>query len=107
MSRRTSTAGLGLVITVTIGALGYQSRASSSSTATSRWPDRARPDDSTILADDVPGVANLDPALLDAVRRATSHAARWMATPETSAYSSGDAIDLARSDATFDPRMRR
>lgn len=91
--------------------------------------DGAVPDGTTVW-DDVPAVARLDPALLDAVRRAADaaendgvhlrvnsgwrsasyqarlldeavaeygsreKAERWVATPETSAHVSGDAIDL-------------
>jgi hypothetical protein len=96
--------------------------------------DGAVPEDTTVF-DDVPAVARLDPALLAAVRRATTaaaadgvemvvnsgwrsaayqqrlleeavddhgsreEAARWVATPETSAHVSGDAIDLGPSKA--------
>ncbi len=75
-------------------ALGYQS-ASSSSTATSPIDvprsehrglrsehrgapgesDTAVPDGATVLDDETPGVANLDPALLDALRQAATDAA--------------------------------
>ena len=84
----------------------------------------------------IPGVANLDPALLGALRRAATdaaddgveffvdsgwrspayqerllreavseygseeEAARWVATPDTSAHVSGDAVDIGPSDAT-------
>ena len=84
----------------------------------------------------MPGVANLKPALLAALRRAATdaavngvrflvdsgwrspeyqeqlrreavlkygsdeEAARWVATPSTSAHVSGDAVDIGRSDAT-------
>jgi LAS superfamily LD-carboxypeptidase LdcB len=84
----------------------------------------------------VPGVANLGPALLGALRQAATdaandgvvfhvdsgwrspeyqsqllreavseygsaeEAARWVATAETSAHVSGDAVDIGRSDAT-------
>ena len=97
--------------------------------------DGAVPDGTTVFADGVPGVANLDPALLDALRRAAtdaaaggvgflvdsgwrspayqehllreavqkygseSEAARWVATPETSAHVSGDAVDIGPSAA--------
>jgi hypothetical protein len=86
--------------------------------------------------DDRPGVARLDPALLGALRRAATEAARhgievyvdsgwrsaryqerllheaiakygsakeaarWVATPRTSAHVSGGAVDLGRDDAT-------
>jgi hypothetical protein len=94
----------------------------------------AVPDGTTVFDERVPGVADLDPALLDALRRAAAYAAddgvrflvdsgwrspayqerlldeaiarygsraaaaRWVATPATSAHVSGDAIDLG-SDA--------
>lgn len=89
----------------------------------------------TAFDDGYPGVANLDPALLAAVREATSdaedtgirllltsgwrsaayqgellresvaeygseeEAARWVATPETSAHVSGDAVDVGPAEA--------
>jgi hypothetical protein len=89
--------------------------------------DGAIPDGTTVFDDDVPGVANLDRALLDALRRAArdagvefvvdsgwrsrryqahllrdavarygseAEAARWVATPSTSAHVSGDAVDV-------------
>ncbi|RHW26427.1 peptidase M15 [Nocardioides immobilis] len=98
--------------------------------------DGAVPDGTSVFDDDVPAVANLDPALLDAVREAAAdaatigvqlvvnsgwrsadyqeqllreavseygseeEAARWVASPETSAHVSGDAIDLGPSAAT-------
>jgi hypothetical protein len=89
----------------------------------------AVPAGTTVFDDDVPGVANLDPDLLRALRRAAAdapgielvvdsgwrspeyqarllreavaeygseaEAARWVATPETSAHVSGDAVDIA------------
>ncbi len=142
-------AGLLVVIAAIIGALGYQSLAPSSSTAASPIEalrgehrgalgeaDGAVPAGTTIFDDELPGVANLDPALLAALRRAATDAAddevelfvesgwrspkyqeellreavtqygsaqdaaRWVATPNTSAHVSGDAVDIARSDAT-------
>lgn len=90
----------------------------------------------TAWDDGSPEVANLDPALLDAVRSAAAdaesegirfninsgwrspeqqqrlldeavaqygslaEAARWVATPETSAHVSGDAVDIGPTDAT-------
>jgi zinc D-Ala-D-Ala carboxypeptidase len=146
-----------LVVIAAIGAaLGYQLLASSSSTATSpidvpRGEHRglrsehrgllgevesAVPDGATIFDDESPGVANLDPDLLGALRQAATdapddgvefvvdsgwrspeyqsqllreaiskygseaEAARWVATPETSAHVSGDAVDIGPSDAT-------
>ncbi|HTK23797.1 MAG TPA: M15 family metallopeptidase [Gaiella sp.] len=98
--------------------------------------DGAVPSGTTVFADEVPGVANLDPALLGALRRAAVDAAvdgvalfvdsgwrspayqqhllreavseygseqeavRWVATPNTSAHVSGDAVDIGHSDAT-------
>jgi len=87
--------GLLVVIAAIAAALGYQSLASSSSTAASpidvlssehrglpgehRGPlgeaDGAVPDGVTVFDDGIPGVANLDPALLGAVRQAATHAA--------------------------------
>jgi zinc D-Ala-D-Ala carboxypeptidase len=101
-----------------------------------REDDGAVPDGTTVFDDGVPGVANLDAALLGALRQAATHAAydgveffvdsgwrsaeyqkrllqqailkygsreeagRWVATPNTSAHVSGDAVDIGRSDAT-------
>ena len=98
--------------------------------------DGAVPDGTTVFDDGVPGVANLDPALLGALRRAATdaaddgvefyvdsgwrspkyqeqlldeaiskygskqEAARWVATPNTSAHVSGDAVDIGHSNAT-------
>jgi hypothetical protein len=98
--------------------------------------DGAVPDHTTVFDDDVPGVANLRPALLRALRRAATDAAddgaelvvdsgwrspayqeqllrqavseygseqkaaRWVATPKTSAHVSGDAVDIGPSKAT-------
>ena len=130
-------AGLLVVIAAIIGALGYQSLAPSSSTAASPIEaDGAVPAGTTVFDDEVPGVANLDPALLTALRRAATdtaddgvvffvesdwrspeyqerlldeavakygsreEAARWVATPNSSAHVSGDAVDIAHSDAT-------
>ena len=95
-----------------------------------RLPDGVGVDD-----DEYPGIARLDPALLEALRRASAaaeddgvevtvtsgwrsaayqerlleeavstygsrrEAARWVATPETSAHVSGDAVDLGPSQA--------
>ena len=149
-------AGLLVVIAAIAAALGYQLPASSSSTAASpidvlrseprglRSEPRgvlgeaggAVPDGTTVFADEIPGVANLDPALLGALRQAATdaagdwveffvdsgwrspeyqeqllreavseygseeEAARWVATPNTSAHVSGDAVDIGPSDAT-------
>jgi hypothetical protein len=152
--RRIRAAGL-LVVIAAIAALGHQLLASSSSTAASpinvlrseprglRGEHRgalgeaggAVPDGTTVFADEIPGVANLDPDLLGALRRAATdaatdgvgffvdsgwrspeyqnqllreavseygseeEAARWVATPQTSAHVSGDAVDIGPSDA--------
>jgi len=101
-----------------------------------RGGDGALPDGATVF-DDLPGIANLDPALLGALRRAAAQAAhdgvefvvdsawrsaeyqrrllqqavvkygsdeeaaRWVATPTTSAHVSGEAVDLGRSAAAW------
>jgi zinc D-Ala-D-Ala carboxypeptidase len=85
--RRIRVAGLLVVIAALAAALGYQS-ASSSSTATSpidalRSDHRralgeahgAVPDGTTVFDNEVPGVANLDSALLGALRQAATDAA--------------------------------
>ncbi|HEV7750887.1 MAG TPA: M15 family metallopeptidase [Baekduia sp.] len=99
--------------------------------------DGAVPDGVTVFDDAVPGVAELDPALLGALRQAATdaeddgvafvvdsgwrspeyqerllqeaiaeygsaqEAARWVASPDTSAHVSGDAIDLGRDAAAW------
>jgi zinc D-Ala-D-Ala carboxypeptidase len=88
-------AGLLVVIAAIAAALGYQLLASSSSTAASPIDvlrgehrglrsehrgalgeaDGAVPDDTTVFDDEIPGVANLDPALLGALRQAATDAA--------------------------------
>jgi D-alanyl-D-alanine carboxypeptidase len=86
--RRIRVAGLLVVIAAIAAALGYQSLASSSSTAASPvdvlrsehrgapgQPDRSVPDRATVFDDDSPAVANLDPALLGALRQAATDAA--------------------------------
>jgi len=153
-------AGLLVVIAAIAAALSHQLPASSSPTAfspstapsrsTAESPvDRGRregrgalgeadgavPDGTTVFDHEVPGVANLDPALLGALRRAATDAAgdgvefyvdsgwrsreyqerllreaiakygseekatRWVATPNTSAHVSGDAVDIGPSSA--------
>jgi D-alanyl-D-alanine carboxypeptidase len=98
--------------------------------------DGAVPDGTTVFDAEIPGIANLDPALLGALRRAATaaaddrveffvnsgwrsakyqerllreaipkygsekEAARWVATPDTSAHVSGDAVDIGPFDAT-------
>jgi zinc D-Ala-D-Ala carboxypeptidase len=171
--RRLRVAGLLVVIAAIAAALGYQSLASSSSTATSPIDvprsehrglrsehrgapgepdgalvrpsehrgalgeaDGALPHGATVFDDDFPAVANLDPPLLGALRQAATdaaddgveffvdsgwrspeyqeqllreavskygsedEAARWVATPNTSAHVSGDAVDVGPFDAT-------
>jgi len=86
--RRIRVAGLLAVIAAIPAALGYQLLASSSSTAASPIhvlrserhgllgeADGAVPDGTTVFDDEVPGVANLDPDLLAALRRAAADAA--------------------------------
>jgi D-alanyl-D-alanine carboxypeptidase len=148
-------AGLLVVIAATASLLGRQLPASSSSTVASPIhalrgelrdlrrehrgalgeADGAVPDGTTVFDDGVPGVANLDPGLLGALRRAATDAAtggvafvvdsgwrsdayqqqllddaiskygseeeatRWVATPNTSAHVSGDAVDIGPSGA--------
>jgi zinc D-Ala-D-Ala carboxypeptidase len=158
-------AGLPLVIAAIAAVLGYELLASSSSTAESPTDalrsehrralgepdgalvlpsehrgalgvaDGAVPDGATVFDDEIPGVANLDPDLLGALRQAATdaaddgveffvesgwrspeyqeqllreavseygseaEAARWVATPETSAHVSGDAVDVGPDDA--------
>ncbi|HEV2901980.1 MAG TPA: M15 family metallopeptidase [Gaiellaceae bacterium] len=160
--RKIRLAGLLVVIAAIAAALGYQLLASSSSTAASpnvlrsehrglrsehrglriEHPgalgeaDGAVPDGTTVFDDEIPGVANLDPDLLGALRQAATdaaddgvefdvtsgwrspeyqdqllreaiseygseeEAARWVATAETSAHVSGDAVDIEHFDAT-------
>ncbi len=116
-----------VVTAAPIGVLVYQSLASPFSAAWSSDYDG--------LDHTHPSVANLDPALLDALRRAADdaandgvefvvnsgwrsraeqeqllraaiskyrsakEAARWVATPETSAHVSGDAVDIGPAKA--------
>jgi zinc D-Ala-D-Ala carboxypeptidase len=154
--RRIRVAGLLVVIAAIAAVLGYQSLAPSSSTAASPTDvprsehrglrsghpgalgeaDGAVPDGATVFDDEYPAVANLDRALIGALRRAATdaaddgveffvdsgwrspkyqerlldeaiskygseeEAARWVATPNTSAHVSGDAVDIGHSDAT-------
>ena len=158
-TRSTVLAALVIVSAALIGVLGYQSLAASSSSATSpiatetlaRAPhdslhgdhhgalgedDGLVPDGTTVFDGEFPAVANLDPALLGALRQAATdaaddgveffvdsgwrspeyqnqllreavseygseeEAARWVATAETSAHVSGDAVDIGPFDAT-------
>jgi len=90
--RRIRVAGLLVVVAAIAAALGYHLLATSSSTLSStdaspidvlRGEHRgalgeaggAVPDGTTVFDDEVPGVANLDPALLRALRRAATDAA--------------------------------
>jgi zinc D-Ala-D-Ala carboxypeptidase len=154
--RRIRVACLLVVIAAIGAALGYQSLASSSSPAASPIDvlrsehrglrsehrralgeaDSVVPDGATVFDDEIPGVANLDPDLLGALRQAATdaaydgvefvvdsgwrspeyqnqllreavstygseeEAARWVATAETSAHVSGDAVDIGPLDAT-------
>jgi D-alanyl-D-alanine carboxypeptidase len=139
--------GLGVLIAGIIGTLGHPSVSSSSSDTSFieelrgdhqgalGEADGVVPDGTTVFDEDVPAVANLDPALLGALRRAATDAAgdgveffvnsgwrsaeyqeelleeavskygteeaaaRWVATPHTSAHVSGDAVDIGHSDA--------
>jgi zinc D-Ala-D-Ala carboxypeptidase len=81
-------AGLLVVIAAIAAALGHQSLASSSSRAASPIDglgsehrgalgeaDGAVPDGTTVFDDEIPAVANLDPDLLGALRRAATDAA--------------------------------
>src|SRR6188472_975944 len=144
-----------LVVLAAIAVLGYEVLASSSPAASAPIEvvrsnlralgsghrgalgevDGAVPEGTTVFDDRLPGVANLDPALLGALRQAAAaaardgvevfvdsgwrspeyqeqlrrqavrkygseaEAARWVATPKTSAHVSGDAVDIGRSDA--------
>jgi hypothetical protein len=158
--------GLLVVIAAVAAILGYQLPASSSSTAPSSSTaaslidvlrskhrglrsehrglgggalgeaDGAVPDGVTVFDDEIPGVGNLAPALLGAIRQAAmdaaadgveffvdsgwrsaeyqnqllreavseygseEEAARWVATPDTSAHVSGDAVDIGPDEAT-------
>jgi len=147
--RRGRVVGLLVVIAAAAAGLGYRSLAPSSSTAASpthvpgienRGPlgvaDGAVPEGTTVFDDAIPGVANLDPDLLGALRQAATdaagygvefhvdsgwrspayqdqllqqavskygseeEAARWVATPNTSAHVSGDAVDAGPDDAS-------
>jgi zinc D-Ala-D-Ala carboxypeptidase len=97
-TRRIRAAGLLVAVAAVAAAVGHQSSASSTAPSSSiarpssapaspvdglrrerRGPlgeaDGAVPDGTTVFDDDVPGVAKLDPALLDALRRAATNAA--------------------------------
>jgi D-alanyl-D-alanine carboxypeptidase len=141
-------AGVLVVIAAIAAGLGHQLLASSSSPAALPnvlrsehrgalgEADGAVPDGTTVFDNEIPGVANLDPALLGALRHAATdaaddgvqfyvtsgwrspqyqsqlfreavseygseeEAARWVATRNTSAHLSGDAVDIGPFDAT-------
>jgi len=99
--------------------------------------DGVLPDDTSVFDDRFPGIANLDPALLAALRQAArdaavegvefvvnsgwrspeyqaellrkailehgseQEAARWVASPNTSAHVSGDAVDIGTPEAAL------
>jgi zinc D-Ala-D-Ala carboxypeptidase len=137
--------GLLVVIAAIIATLGHPS-VSSSATAFGDVllgdhqgavgeADGVVPDGASVFDDEIPAVANLDPSLLKALRRAATEAAedgvefqvnsgwrspeyqeqllreavseygsereaaRWVATPDTSAHVSGDAVDIGPFDA--------
>jgi D-alanyl-D-alanine carboxypeptidase len=141
--------GLLVVIAAIGAALGYELLAFSSWTAATPIDvlrsehrgvlgeaDGAVPNGTTVFDDEIPGVANLDPDLLAALRQAApdaaddgveffvdsgwrspeyqeqllheavsnydseEEAAQWVATPDTSAHVSGDAVDIGHFDAT-------
>jgi zinc D-Ala-D-Ala carboxypeptidase len=137
-------AGLLVVLAAFAAAFAYKSLALSSSTAAPPIDvvrgdalgeaGGAVPRGTTVFAEVVPGVANLNPALLDALRRAATdagipffvdsgwrsreyqarlfrdavseygseaEAARWVATPKTSAHVSGDAVDVGPDAAAW------
>jgi hypothetical protein len=86
--RKVRTAGLLVAIGAIGAALDYQSPASSSSTPASPVHvlrsehrralgevDGAVPDGTTVFDDEIPGVGNIDPALLGALRKAATDAA--------------------------------
>jgi hypothetical protein len=145
--RRRRVAALLVVLVATVAALAYRSPESMPSTSVLTIPrsedDHPRealgeaggaiPAGTTVFDDSVPGVANLDADLLDAVRRAATdagieflvdsgwrspayqeqlrdeavakygsvaEAARWVATPKTSAHVHGDAVDIGPTTAT-------
>jgi D-alanyl-D-alanine carboxypeptidase len=157
-ARRSPSTIVAALAVVGAALLGYQSLAAPSSSATSplvRQPradlphdplhrsqhgrldetDGVVPNGVTVFDDGYPAVANLDPALLEALRHAATdaagdgveievdsgwrspeyqerllrdaiseygseaEAARWVATPNTSAHVSGDAVDIGPVDA--------
>jgi D-alanyl-D-alanine carboxypeptidase len=150
---RPTAAGLVVVTAAIIGTLVYQSastwapafsevlRGDHGGTTTEAdgavtEDDGVLPNGVTVFDDQYPGVAHLDPDLLQALREAATdaaddgvelyvnsgwrspeyqkqllreavskygseeEAARWVATPDTSAHVSGDAVDIGSFDAT-------
>jgi hypothetical protein len=143
---RPAAVGLVVVTAAIIGPLVYQSASSSppsfskvlrgDHSGTTTEADGVVPGGVTVFDDRYPGVANLDPALLRALREAATdaaddgvefyvnsgwrspeyqnqllreavskygskaEAARWVATVDTSAHVSGDAVDIGSFDAT-------
>jgi hypothetical protein len=143
---RPTAVGLVVVTPAIIGPLVYQSASSSAPSfsevlrgdhgGTTTEADGGLPDGVTVFDDQYPGVANLDPDLLQALREAATdaaddgvefyvnsgwrspeyqnqllreavskygskeEAARWVATADTSAHVSGDAVDIGPFDAT-------
>lgn len=127
-------AGLRVVIATIAKALGYRLVRIQRRGALGR-ADGAVLEGTTVFDDGIPGVANLEPDLLAALRKAAKDAAgdgveffvnsgwrspeyqnhllreavakygseeeatRWVATAETSAHVSGDAVDIGPSDA--------
>jgi D-alanyl-D-alanine carboxypeptidase len=138
--------GLAAVIAAIIGAPAYQSVSSSAPSfsevrrgdhgSTTTADDGALPDGVTVFDGEYPGIGNLDPDLLQALREAATdaaddgielqvnsgwrspeyqeqllreavseygseeEAALWVATANTSAHVSGDAVDIGPFDAT-------
>lgn len=149
VGRRTRVAAVLVVLAaagaVLVGRAPRTSEITASAVGALRFADRgargvddgAIPAGTTVLDDDVPGVARLAPALRGTLRRAASaaavdgvvlvvdsgwrsaayqarlrreavatygseaEAARWVATPESSAHVSGDAVDLAPAAADW------
>jgi hypothetical protein len=138
--------GLALLLAVLVGTLGHPSVSSSSTSLGDvlRGDHRGAlgeaggvlTDGVSVFDDETPAVANLDPSLLEALRRAATdaaedgvelqvnsgwrsptyqeellraavseygserEAARWVATPKTSAHVSGEAVDIGGTDGT-------
>ncbi len=83
---RLALVGLAVAIAATIGALGYRSLSSSATSFGGVVPedpngalgeaDGLVPDGTSVFDDEIPAVANLDPSLLKALRRAATDAAK-------------------------------